>query len=573
MRYADLPKELRPTEHPVYPVLPEAELSRVLEAPDGHVKYAEWLNRRERLIRCEREDPLRYGHELEPIWQDARELLTKGNDVLILGGNRSSKTEFAAKVMVETLQPNRLDLDKPVSVWAFQEDERASIERQQTYVYRILPPELRNIGKKGRITNICYTVKNGFSEGIFVLPNGSLARFMSYCMDPRSLEGAELDLCWCDELVPADMLETLRYRLVTRGGKMLVTFTPLQGYSVAVKQYLEGARVVRSLPAPLLPQDQVLVPGCPRGHMPYVLECSTPGRWVILFHTAFNLFNPYQNLVNLVKDAPLADKKIRAYGWPEKQIAGAFPKFGDVHVVPHGTIPATGTNYRMADPGGAKAWCILWARVDDLGRIYVYREWPDQRQFGEWALPSDKPDGKPGPAQRAGSGLGILAIKALVLKAEGWTYDDQAGWSPKPDHEVIFNATIDPRAGSAQVPGIEEGTSIVDLLFDEQINHEGVVWGPSMPWTPSPACRVEEGTQLINDLLDYNEEQPLSAVNSPKLFISDLCPNLIYCLRTWTGADGERGASKDPIDALKYGVKTGLGYVDMAFKGIPGGGW
>ena len=52
-----------------------------------------------------------------------------------------------------------------------------------------------------------------------ILPNGSRCRFMSYSMDPKALEGAELDLCWCDELVPPDFLETLRFRLATRGGR------------------------------------------------------------------------------------------------------------------------------------------------------------------------------------------------------------------------------------------------------------------------------------------------------------------------------------------------------------------
>jgi len=36
------------------------------------------------------------------------------------------------------------------------------------------------------------------------------------------------------------------------------------------------------------------------------------------------------------------------------------------------------------------------------------------------------------------------------------------------------------------------------------------------------------------------------------LFISDNCKNLIYCLKEWTGADGEKGATKDPIDCLRY---------------------
>jgi phage terminase large subunit-like protein len=557
--YAQLPEAMRPTPHPVYQVLDDESLNRVLSSPDGHALYADWFNKRERLIQLERYDPLRYGTEPAPIWPDARALLERGNDLLILGGNRASKTEFAAKFTVECLMQG----DARKSVWCFQSDERASVERLQPVIHKYLPPDLRDIGKKGRITNVCFTVKNGFSEGVFVMPNASVGRFMSYSMDPRSLEGAELDLCWCDEMVPADMLETLRFRLATRGGKMLVTFTPLEGYSVAVKQYLEGARIVKTLPAPLLAQEQVHVPGCPKGHMPYVLECAAPGRFVILFFSQYNPYSPYENIVNLVANSTVSDKKVRAYGWPEKQIAGAFPKFGDIHIVPTAAIPKSGTNYCVADPGGAKNWFILWLRVDELGRVFVYREWPDYPIYGEWALASDKPDGKPGPAQRLEAGRGVIGYKHLLLQREGWEFEEESSTWNSDKAEIVFERIIDPRAGAASVPSVEDGTSIIELMLDDQLDRDGQVIGPSMSWAPAPGSKIEEGVALINDLLSYRQDAPLDFENAPKLYVSDACKNLIFALRTWTGADGEKGASKDPVDCLRYAVKHGLEHVDL----------
>ena len=47
-------------------------------------------------------------------------------------------------------------------------------------------------------------------------------------------------MAWCDELVPLDVLETLRFRLVDRNGKLAVTFTPVQGWSPTVADYLNG---------------------------------------------------------------------------------------------------------------------------------------------------------------------------------------------------------------------------------------------------------------------------------------------------------------------------------------------
>jgi hypothetical protein len=36
----------------------------------------------------------------------------------------------------------------------------------------------------------------------------------------------------------------------------------------------------------------------------------------------------------------------------------------------------------------------------------------------------------------------------------------------------------------------------------------------------------ENGLQLINGLLSYDEKRPISAMNGPKLYISDRCQNL-----------------------------------------------
>ena len=70
--------------------------------------------------------------------------------------------------------------------------------------------------------------------------------------------------------------------------------------------------------------------------------------------------------------------------------------------------------------------------------------------------------------------------------------------------------------------------------------------------TPSAGIKIDQGIAIINDWLCYDQTQPLSAINQPKLFISEKCQNLIYSLREWTGNDGDKGASKDPIDALRY---------------------
>ena len=47
-------------------------------------------------------------------------------------------------------------------------------------------------------------------------------------------------------------------------------------------------------------------------------------------------------------------------------------------------------------------------------------------------------------------------------------------------------------------------------------------------------------------------DEEVTVLNEPKLYVSEECQNLIYSLRTWTNVDGDKGASKDPVDALRY---------------------
>ena len=51
-----------------------------------------------RAIEAANEDPLRYGFQLEP-WADADKLLDQWDELLIWGGNRSSKTTYVVSMI------------------------------------------------------------------------------------------------------------------------------------------------------------------------------------------------------------------------------------------------------------------------------------------------------------------------------------------------------------------------------------------------------------------------------------------------------------------------------------------
>jgi hypothetical protein len=510
---------MRLTKHPIIHLPTEEEIVGLAEKI-GAQKTADVLQRREEKIQAEITDPYRHGYEPES-WADADTLLMGGNELLIMGGNRAGKTEYAAKRVMQLLctRPNS-------RIWCLHTTSQTSIQMQQAVIWKYMPPEFKN-AKKTKVTNIQYSQKNGFTDATFVLPNRSQCFFMNYGQEKKVIEGGEPDLIWCDELVPQDWIETLRYRLVTRSGKMILTFTPITGFTPVVKDYVAGCRIKKTRFADLLPETQN-VPGIAKGHMPYIAECSKGSANVIWFHSILNRYSPFEQIKLALRGRGPYEVKIRAYGWAESLAGSQFPRFGEANIIPADQIPEEGTNYMAVDPAGSRNWFMVWLRIDEHGNKFVYREWPDI-SMGEWALPSEKPDGRPGPAQKQGAGMGLTEIKEHILTLE--------------NGEEITERYIDPRAAGSPVINKEGGTTLLQLLDEEPC---------AMYFTPAAGLRLEEGISIINDWFSYDQNQEISAINQPKLFISEECHNLMWCLREWTGLDNEKGASKDPIDALRY---------------------
>lgn len=508
------------TPHQVM-VQPSAEEVRLLVESHGSDAVAKLLQLREDKILAEKMDPYRHGYEPQH-WKDVDTLLKTKNEVLVLGGNRAGKTEWAAKRVIQTL------VNKPdARVWCLHTTNSSSIQMQQNVIWKYMPPELKN-ARKTKITNIAYSQKNGFSDNTFILPNRSQCFFMNYAQDKKVIEGGEVDLIWCDELVPLDWVETLRYRAITRRGKLVVTFTPVLGYSQVVKDYVAGCSFKKTLPASLMAKDKVHVGGCPKGHMPYMAESMNSNCGVIWFHSQLNPYNPFDQLAATLEGKNSNEVKIRAYGWAENTAGSQFPSFTDQNILKEDKIPKEGTNFMCVDPAGARNWFMIWVRAAKDGNLYVYREWPDVSN-GEWALPSEKPDGKMGSGQKNGAGRGLDDYKQLIKDLEGG--------------EIIAERYIDPRAGATQAISAEGGTSLIELL------DQGA---EPMFFTPAAGLHIEQGVAIINDLLFYNSSEPLSPINQPKLYVSEDCRNLIYSMREWTNMDGEKGSCKDPIDCLRY---------------------
>lgn len=607
----------------------------------GARAWQELMARRESLIRQEQHDPLRHGWE-PPIWKVCDALLglpwidadvaeairqnlgfTKPVKVLlILGGNRSGKSEYAAKRMM------MLMFYRPKGrIWNFHASHPMSVEYQHPLFWKYMLPEYRHT-VKSEVEYISYKQKTGFSEDKFVLSNGSEASFKNYEQErDDAIEGGNIDGYWADELVPSDWIETLGLRIAERAGWGFVTFTPVQGYSATVKMFCDGAETMREniayaldkdgqgpdIPRTLgfttttqmqralqlgrnsVPQDctawlagQSGQPPPLEGRafetVPRVMRCMDPMYGVVFFHSSDNPYGNPAQVLEALRKQPEAFRRERFYGVATKQMATRFPKFSKVHVIPSDAIPNQGIRVMFGDPASGRNFFWKWYILTPEG-VYLYREWPGNYDIpgigvpGPWALPdARKADGRPGPAQTP-FGWGLLRYKMEIARLEGWKDYQRQGnvqditaqlqkqdQTPGPFNprsvrclgvdkwderngarEVIAARFLDSRAASS--PRIENDRPRTLVTDFEDIR---------LFFGLTPGDEIDDGVTEINNALDYDEDLPLDFFNKPSFYVCDQCRNSIFALQTWTGDQGGKGATKDPIDLDRYLFLSGV---------------
>jgi hypothetical protein len=557
--------------HPSIRLLPSDVLARLDEK-----LRAEYFAKRAEMLRLTETDPLNFGHEPQ-VWHLAdeqqkilREKFPVGViEELDLGGNRASKSERAAKRVMQLLR------DKPdARVWCLQSKEDISRIAQQSLFWKYLPPEWkRDSGKlkQGVTTKIAYTVATGFTDNNFVCPNGSACSFKFYSVDITSVEGPELDMAWADELVPPDWLEFLRYRLVTRNGVLLTTFTPVEGYSPTVAEYLRGAETLQEIEADpdLLPIRDADGRALRGEKVPRLQQSGNPRARIIYFNTADNPFgNPAsmkQTLAGKSREVIL----MRFYGVPTKAAATVFPVFKEtIHVITAELFAAVerlgGTRFNLVDPCSGRNWFMLWIFIDPLNRKFVYREWPSYGHpqayipgvgdLGPWTVPGKANDGDRGPGQRE-LGWGLRRYVTEIERLE--THMGEV--APDGVREEIFERWIDARYANARTVATEQSTTLV-----EQLDEVGMTFLASKSEKTIFSGSESGSIRLISDDLYYDQAKKIDHTNQPHLYVLNSCPNTIYALQNWTGRDGQHGACKDPIDCLRMAELSDLNYCDPA---------
>ena len=522
------------TPHPALPVPSESEMMTM-----GSERLLAYFNKREEAISNEKSDPYRYGFELEP-WARADEQLRKHQEILVMGGNRAGKSEWAAKRVVESLTRNPGTI-----IWCLTETSANSIQFQQKMIFKYLAKEHKSLGR-GKVGYVMYSLRNGFTASKFSLPNGSECVFRHWSQDISTIEGGEIGCpgepaggshnvgFWADELIPLSWLETIRYRCVTRNAKGLVTFTAVDGWNSVVKSLLTGARTEEEIEADLLPGEKV----------PLVQQPLRKASTVVYFHTAENPFGGWSNMKAQLEGEKRDVILCRAYGVPVKSSRTVFPNLTDDNVAKHSEIPILknpddnpATWVLSIDPAGAKPWTMVLFGIDAHQVAWAVAEFPDFDGFGPW-MDLSKERGRPGEAAQP-NGYGIEDYALEIRRME--------------DGRENVERIIDPRLGAASYQKAEGSSNIISDLSDAGV-----------PAYAAEALDVETGVQAINNLLSWNREEKMSLENKPRLMISDACQNLRACMQEYQPSEGAKAISKDFVDCVRYFAVGNYEYYEEA---------
>lgn len=610
---------VKPTDFPGIPWLTdEVVLENYKKFGDAGVQsMLNLLAERERKIIRAIGDPYQFGAIL-PCWKRADRFLAPDNKdgsewermcrlLVVLGGNRSSKSRWAARRVVRTA------IKHPgTRIVCICQKMETSRQVMQDFVWQVLPREIRAINKKKdprHIFHVQYTKATGFGDPPkIVFPaagtKSSEIIFLTYTQDPADYEGIQLGNpnepglvgYWADESLPLPWLTLLRYRSVTCDAVGIWTFTVIKGMTQTLQEVLGAGTSVETRPAEMLADRQNL-PGIPKGHMPVVQRGANKETAIVYFHTDENPFSGYKRLKQELQGKSVETIERRAYGYARAIRGRRFAKFGAWNIVKPEEVPLEGTNYMHVDPADARNWFAVWLRVTRTGHVYVWAEWPTVEELGEWAVATERNpdeggsgwDGDIGPAQET-QGYGVARYKRTFLEIEEreWKRMGSAGTSDSAGTSTmnrtgagrapgaagvrqpyLYRRTVDRRFGPSPItlPGGLTTLAEVTCLW-QQLNEEQP-GAPALPWELASGAGLEEdGAEMIQEALDFDRERPIDPVlNCPRLFVSEACQNVVWALSNYTGRDKQKGACKDPIDCLRDSFTSGLEYVSPISAG------
>ena len=523
--------ELTFTKHPF--LSPPTDEEIVLLAENDPKLLEALYQAHEGRIQAAEEDPIRYGFDL-PGWDRMRLSLNKQNECLVLGGNRSGKTTGCAKMVMQAVMENNNG-----HIVCFSQNADTSVKVQQAAIWEMMPKEFKRKTKSvdGYIN---FSMQNGFTGSSFIFPDTKtrvdFKTYTQFSNNQTILEGFEFGFkkptglnlgAWLDEyLGDAALVNTLRFSLATRNSKLVIGFTPIDGYTPFISEYLKGAETLQTREAELLKNK------------PLPIEQYSPDRdaGVVYLHSDENPFGGYERIAKDLRGRPEEEIMVRAYGMPVKSMTSLLPLFNtEVNVLsevpnkygrrfPDITDKSNYRCYQVVDPAGARNYVAIWAGVDRDNNVFIRREFPDRDTYGEWAVFGD-PKWRFGPAAKK-VGYNVEGYVELFKEIE-----DELGI------EVIE------RIGDSRYFARENENN--DDLFTAFYDY-------GMNFIPSDGRTEELGITALAEWFSYNPNVPIDEANKPMCYIHKDCGNLIDSLINYNSNGKMDEPLKDFCDVIRY---------------------
>lgn len=194
-------------------------------------------------------------------------------------------------------------------------------------------------------------------------PNGAYSEInlMTYEMGVKAFMGFEADLIWLDEECPSDVYEECKTRLMTTGGKMLITFTPLEGMTDMIENYMGSQDFVTG---PIIAKDGSLTSK----------TVVISDWWDVPHLTYSNMKDQLEGMPEFLRDA-------KSRGIPSLGSGAVYPvNFDSVFVSPF-RIPAHWKRVFAIDFGWEDPTAILWGATNpEDNTTYIYAEHYQSKQ-------------------------------------------------------------------------------------------------------------------------------------------------------------------------------------------------
>jgi hypothetical protein len=87
----------------------------------------------------------------------------------------------------------------------------------------------------------------------------------------------------------------------------------------------------------------------------------------------------------------------------------------------------------------------------------------------------------------------------------------------------------------------------------------------------APGVSIDSGIAKINDALSWDDTEPMTDNNCPKLYFSDHCENTISSMLEYAG-ESKSDYFSDQIDCLRYLFVSGADYITDRDMQVTGGG-